>query len=117
MSCSSWRRNDTGYASGGIHAATPAMAEPTRRSYNVPNVERVARLLAAELDRPQERGLDVAHLHVEAHARIGTTEDVARRTGFRAPESGGDLHDRPVADVPVEEVAVERLLPFRIARH
>src|SRR5439155_10749719 len=44
---------------------------------------------------------------VQRQAAAGAGPDVAGRPGFGPTETRRDLHDRTVADVPVEEVAVE----------
>ena len=50
---------------------------------------------------------EVAHLDVEVDAAAITLAEVAGRAGFGPAESGTDAHDRAVADVPVEQLAVE----------
>src|SRR5205085_1309986 len=78
------------------------------------HVERFAVDGAAELGGEGQRRLQVAHLHVERHARTVALLQVTRRTRFGPAEAGADVHDRAVADRPIEELGVEGALPFRV---
>src|SRR5271166_3783340 len=70
-----------------------------------------------ELRGTLEGRSEIAHLHVEAHGRLITCADVAGRSGLGSAEPGFDLHDRSVADGPVEQLAVEGGLAFGVDRH
>ena len=60
-------------------------------------------------------GADVAHLDVAAHTGGVALADVACRPRLGTTHTGRDVHDRAVADVPVEEVTVEGTLEVGVA--
>ena len=61
----------------------------------------------AQGDRLVERGGQVGHLHIQRHAGAVALADVAGRAWLGSADAGRDLHDEAIADVPIEERAVE----------
>src|SRR3954453_21812575 len=80
------------------------------------HVERFAVHAPTQFRGERERRPQVADLHVQRHAAAHAFLQIAGVAGFGPTESGRDVHDRAVADGPVEEAAVELALPLRVAR-
>src|SRR5437762_2988802 len=63
-----------------------------------------------------DRRPQVAHLYVQGHAAAIALAQVPSRAGLGPAQPGLDLHDEAVADLPVEQLAVERLLALGVPR-
>src|SRR5207249_1654697 len=79
------------------------------------NVDWFAQHATAKLLRLLHRRAQVADLDVQYESRMLACHDVARDWLWRA-DAGSDLHNRTVADLPVEHLSIELANPLRIPR-
>jgi hypothetical protein len=61
-----------------------------------------------------ERGSEVPHLHVQGHPGAIALTDVATGPGLGSTDPGRDVHDVALADLPVEQRAVEGAKEFGV---
>ena len=73
-----------------------------------------ATMVAPRVNRLVQRGAQVGDLDVEGHAGALALPDVPGRPGLGPADAGLDLHDEALADLPIEEVGVERLLALGV---
>src|SRR5256885_12196355 len=69
-----------------------------------------------QLGRPGDRGSQVANLDVEGDPAPIALAKVPARPWLRSPDAGRNLHDRTVADLPIEQGGVERPLSTGLNR-